>query len=143
MRNQKCEILNKIIMPDINSLLTNIDLNAIVNFASTPSFKNIGLGALIYAGLLWLSTIVWVTRDAINRSDSIIFHVISIFLNIAFPVLGVLLYLIIRPSKTTTERYYEELEHKLIMENIEKKKTVRPRRKVTIKKISKKPAKVK
>ena len=143
-------------MPDINSIITNFDINSIINFISTPSFKNIGLAAVIYAGILWLSTIVWITRDAIHRSDSILFQVVSIFLNIIFPILGVLLYLIIRPSKTTTERYYEELEHKLIMENVDEK-TIRgsesattdqaekttPRRRVVIKKISKKPAKVK
>ena len=100
------------------NLPLNLDLNTIIEFISTPSFKLLQLVVIIYVGLLWLAIIIWVTRDAINRSDSIIFQVIAILLNITFPVLGILLYLTIRPGKTTAERYYEELEHQLILESI-------------------------
>jgi len=102
-------------MPD---LPFDLDLNAALEFISTPSFKTIQLAVIIYFGLLWLAIIIWVTRDAINRSNSLLFQVLAILLNIFFPVLGILLYLIIRPSKTTLERYYEELEHRLILESI-------------------------
>ena len=101
---------------------SSLNLDAILNFISAPSFQTVQLIVIAYIGLLWLSIIIWVTRDAINRSDSLIFQVVSILLNIAFPVLGTLLYLIIRPGKTTTERYYEELEHRLILESIGEKK---------------------
>ncbi len=108
-------------------------LNLIVDFISSPSFNLVQTVALGYVGLLWLSIIIWVTRDSIERSDSLLFQVFSILLNIAFPVLGVLLYLIIRPSKTTSERYFEELEHKLLMESLPadkeaKKATKKPTR---------------
>jgi hypothetical protein len=79
------------------------------------------MAIIIYVGLLWLAVIIWVTRDAIYRSDSLIFQVIAILLNIVFPLLGILIYLIIRPGKTTTERYYEDLEHRLILESIGEK----------------------
>ncbi|MBN2096767.1 hypothetical protein JW752_05260 [Candidatus Peregrinibacteria bacterium] len=102
-------------MPD---LPFNLNINTALEFISTPSFKTIQLAVIIYFGLLWLAIIIWVTRDAINRSNSLLFQVIAILLNIFFPVLGILLYLIIRPSKTTLERYYEELEHRLILESI-------------------------
>jgi len=105
-------------MPD---LPFNFDFNAILEFISTPSFKTIQLAVIIYFGLLWLAIIIWVTRDAINRSKSLLFQVIAILLNIFFPVLGILLYLIIRPNKTTLEHYYEELEHRLILESINEK----------------------
>lgn len=102
--------------------VSQIDINSVLEFIDSPSFQTLQLGLITYLGLLWLSIIIWVTRDAIHRSDSLIFQVIAILLNIIFPVLGVLLYLIIRPSKTSNERYYEEMEHKLIMEAIEEKK---------------------
>lgn len=132
-------------MPNLTEIISNFDINAIIDFISTPSFKNIGIAALVYAGILWLSIVIWVTRDAIHRSDSIIFQVISIFLNIIFPILGILLYLIVRPGKTTAERYYEELEHRLIMASIDKKtdETVSEQKRVVIKKIIRKPNKVK
>ncbi len=90
------------------------EANSIIEFLSSPTFGTIQIIILSYLGLLWLAIIIWVTRDAINRSNSIIFQAIAILLNIAIPFLGVLLYLIIRPSKTALESYYEELEHNMI-----------------------------
>ena len=106
----------------MSELPINLDFNKMIEFINTPSFKTFELVIIIYFGLLWLSVIIWVTRDAINRSHSLIFQVIAILLNILFPILGILLYLIIRPGKTTAERYYEELEHQLILESISKAK---------------------
>ncbi len=101
--------------------LSNVDVNTVFDFINAPSFKGLQLALIVYVGLLWLSVIIWVTRDSINRSESILFQAFSIIINISFPILGIFLYLIIRPGKTTTERYYEDLEHKLILEKIEKK----------------------
>lgn len=95
-------------------LLSKIDLNLIFDFIASPSFQNLQLAAIVYVGLLWLSIIIWVTRDIIHRSESLIFQVFSILINIAFPILGVLIYLIIRPTKTMVEKYYEELENHFI-----------------------------
>lgn len=81
------------------------------------------MAAVSYVALLWLSIIVWVTRDSIQRSNSLIFQTFSILLNIAVPILGVLLYLIIRPSKTNTERYYEDIEHQMLTESTGDKET--------------------
>jgi len=83
---------------------------------SSPTFGTIQIVAISYMGLLWLAIIIWVTRDSINRSGSLIFQTFAILINIIVPILGVLLYLIIRPGKTNTERYYEELEHRMLME---------------------------
>jgi hypothetical protein len=91
-------------------------VNDIINFMSTPSFDLLKMGVLVYLGLLWLSIIIWVTRDSINRSNSLLFQTFSILLNILIPILGVPLYLIIRPGKTLLERYYEDMEHRILME---------------------------
>lgn len=98
--------------------LNNINTESLLNLITSPSFKTVQLAVIVYIGLMWLSIIIWVTRDAIHRSDSLIFQVMAILINILFPILGILLYLIIRPGKTTTDRYYEELEHRLILESI-------------------------
>jgi hypothetical protein len=107
----------------MSNLPFSLNINAILDFLSAPSFQAIQIAIIIYVGLLWLAVIIWVTRDAIYRSDSLIFQVIAILLNIVFPILGILIYLIIRPGKTTTERYYEDLEHRLILESIGEKET--------------------
>lgn len=89
-------------------------LNDIIEFLSSDAFSTLKIVVLSYFGLLWLAIIVWVTRDALQRSESIMFQALAILLNILVPILGVLLYLIIRPSKTRMESYYEELEHTML-----------------------------
>ncbi len=77
-------------------------------------FEIILKGSLIYIGILWLAIIIWVTRDVINRSNNILFQVISILLNTILPVFGLVIYLLIRPSKTILEKYYDEAELKAL-----------------------------
>lgn len=91
--------------------------NSTTDFLNSSTFDLLKTGILAYLGLLWLSLIIWVTRDSINRSKSLLFQTFCILLNILIPFLGVLLYLIIRPGKTNSETYYEELEHQLLLEN--------------------------
>ena len=69
---------------------------------------------LIYAAVFWLALIVWVTRDVINRSNSIIFQTFTILLNTFLPVFGLIIYLLVRPSKTLLDSYYDELELKAL-----------------------------
>lgn len=106
----------------MNDLPFNINIDALMELVTIPSFETVQYIVVIYLGLLWLAVIIWVARDAINRSNSLIFQVLAILLNILFPILGILLYLIIRPGKTTLEKYYEDLEHRLIIESIEERK---------------------
>ena len=95
-----------------------------VDFLSSDTFGMVKMAALAYFALLWLAIIIWVTKDALQRSDSIFFQAFSILLNIIVPILGVLLYLIIRPGKTRMERYYEELERNMLEgENLSEQNT--------------------
>lgn len=77
------------------------------NVENLGALKVIGIG---YFSLLWLSIIIWVTRDILSRSNNLFFQAFSILLVIGLPIVGVLLYLIIRPGKTLMEKYYEQLE---------------------------------
>lgn len=97
-------------------------INKIITFISSPSFEMVQMVGVVYIGLLWLFIIIWVTRDSIHRSKSLLFQTFSILINIAIPILGVLLYLIIRPSQTLVEKYYQEMEQRLLREAIEEKK---------------------
>jgi RNA polymerase subunit RPABC4/transcription elongation factor Spt4 len=100
------------------SFLTNL-----VDFMSSPNFGTIQIVALSYLGLLWLSIIIWVTRDSIHRSNSLLFQTFSILINIIVPILGVLFYLIIRPNRTSLEKYYEDLEQRMV-EDTEVEKSI-------------------
>lgn len=106
----------------MNELPFNLNLDQVVNFLSSPSLQSLSFIFILYFALLWMAIIIWVTRDAISRTNSIILQVLAILLNVFFPILGILLYLIIRPSKTKLDRYYEDLEHKLILNSIDQNK---------------------
>ncbi len=76
---------------------------------------------LVYLAALWVSLIIWITRDAINRSNNLIFQIFVIILNIILPVFGLIIYLIIRPTRTLLERYYEDLEYRALVDNGEER----------------------
>lgn len=76
---------------------------------------------LVYAAALWISLIIWITRDAINRSNNLLFQIFVIILNIILPVFGLIIYLIIRPTRTLLERYYEDLEYRALVDNGEER----------------------
>jgi len=86
-------------------------LESITQFFSSPVFEWLVKGALLYLGVLWFAVVIWVARDIINRTNSLLFQSAVILLNIVLPVFGLLLYLIVRPTKTLVEKYYDELEY--------------------------------
>lgn len=78
----------------------SLDIHAIVQFLlSFFTLERIIQGIVIYFFLLWGALIFWVTRDVLNRSESILFQIFSIFLVIFWTPLWVFLYLLIRPQK--------------------------------------------
>lgn len=85
-------------------------LAPLFEFLNSNPIGNIKLIVFGYIALLWISIIIWVTRDVLARSNNIFFQALVILINVALPIVGVLLYLIIRPSRTQMERYYEQLE---------------------------------
>jgi hypothetical protein len=69
---------------------------------------------VLYFFVIWIAILVWVYKDITNRTDSIIYQIISILIILIFtPLFGLFIYLIIRPSKTLFEKYYEEVEYNL------------------------------
>jgi len=89
-------------------------VDRLVALFESPIFDWVIKGSLIYLGVLWLAIVIWVGRDIINRTNNILFQVFVILLNVVLPVFGLILYLIIRPSKTLLEKYYEELEYQFL-----------------------------
>ena len=89
----------------------------VADFLDSSTFTALAAGSAIYLGVLWLALVIWVARDIVHRTNNLLFQVISILLGFAF-LPGVLLYLIIRPARTLTEKYDEELERRAFLESI-------------------------
>lgn len=88
-------------------------LTPIADFLAQPPLA-FALQALVgYLALIWIFSILWVVKDASNRSDSIAFQLISVLIVvIATPFIGLPLYLLIRPSQTLFEKdVYEMLQY--------------------------------
>ncbi len=69
--------------------------------------------AVIYFFIVWIAIIVWVIRDITNRSDSFFLQFLSIIIVLIWTPLWIFIYLLIRPTKTLFERYYEDIESNL------------------------------
>ena len=101
----------------IESLLAKIpDLNYTPffnKFWDDITFEFILKLIIIYFFIVWIAIVVWVIKDIWNRTDSIIFQTLCILIVLILTPLWVFLYILIRPSKTLFEKYYEEIEENL------------------------------
>lgn len=77
------------------------------------------LGAMS-AGL-WLSLVIWAFRDMRLRSRDPLAHILAALVVGAIPVVGVVLYLILRPPETLAERYERSLEEEALLQEIEER----------------------
>jgi len=82
-------------------------------FWNSLTIEKIVVFLVAYFFIIWIALIVWVVKDISNRTNSILLSFFSVLIVIIFTPLGVFLYLLIRPSRTVFEKYYEEIEENL------------------------------
>ena len=68
---------------------------------------------LVYFFVIWISLIVWVIRDISIRTNNIFFQIFSVFIILFLTPLWIFIYLLIRPSRTLYDKYYDEIEENL------------------------------
>lgn len=66
-------------------------------------------GGMLLVGFIVIFLVFFVTRDILLRTHSFWYTAFSIVLTAALPIVGFLLYLLIRPTRTLREREQEEL----------------------------------
>ena len=86
-------------------------------FSATPSvaLMQFGLSAIAVA-LVFL--VLFATRDVLLRSDSFAYQLVCIVLVAALPVIGFLLYLLIRPARTRKQRQVDR-DVQIILERMQ------------------------
>lgn len=75
------------------------------------------LGSLLFGAyllILWLATILWVYRDTQARTREPAAQAIGVALVVVFPLLGVVLYLLVRPRETLAEAYERYLDREAL-----------------------------
>ncbi len=75
------------------------------------------LGAFVAA--LWLSLIFWAYRDAKQRTDDRLAHILAAVVVALLGPPGLVIYLILRPDQTLDEAYQHALEEEALLSEIE------------------------
>lgn len=75
--------------------------------------------AVAYTAVLWLSLVYWAYRDARSRTNDVVSQAVAVILVLVFSVLGLFIYLILRPKETLTEAYERSLEAEAILHDLE------------------------
>lgn len=72
----------------------------------------------VYMLVLWLTSILWVYRDIRGRSEDPLSHLIAVSIAVLFPVVGLPVYLILRPAETLTMIYERQLEQDALLSEL-------------------------
>lgn len=75
-------------------------------FAANPSLFIMQL-CMVFVGILLVYIVLFTTRDVLIRSDSFLYQLGMIIVVAVLPVLGFLLYVLIRPATTCRQRKFE------------------------------------
>ncbi len=78
-------------------------------------------GGLLLA--LWLAVVVWAYRDCRARSRSPWAAVLTILAVALLPVIGLVIYLLLRPRESLAEAYDRALEQEALLQQIEERPT--------------------
>ena len=93
-----------------------------------PSFETIISYLTIFAALfgallvaLWISLVIWAFRDMRARSRDPFAQIMAAVVVALLPIVGIIIYLILRPQETLAEGYERALEEEALLQEIEEK----------------------
>lgn len=72
-----------------------------------------------YLLVFWIAIVAWTYRDIRDRSRDAAFQVVAVLLVLVFNVLGLIIYLILRPRETLAEAYARSLEEEALLQELE------------------------
>lgn len=79
------------------------------------------LGGLMMAYLLimWIASILWVRRDIQSRTTDPVSHLIGVAIAVVFPIVGLPIYFIVRPTDTLMAAYDRQLEQEALLAELQ------------------------
>lgn len=100
----------------------NIDFQAIFERISSLLYvASLVFGAVFAA--FWVALIVWTIRDIRARSRDVLAQLLAVLLVALFPLIGLALYLLMRPKDTLAEAYDRALEEEALLQSLEERAT--------------------
>ena len=100
-------------MPDIGAAWSAFVNSAVVQFG----LRFIG----VYVFALYIAMVFWVIRDAQNRTENRILPYLAGLLVVVLNILGLFLYLIVRPRETLGEGYERQLAEESLLAEAEQR----------------------
>lgn len=95
-----------------------MDLGGLANTIGSALQLLVALcGAFLLA--FWLAIIIWTWRDIRARSRDVFAAILAVVLVAVFSVVGLVLYLLLRPKETLAEAYDRALEEEALLRSVE------------------------
>lgn len=73
---------------------------------------------LSYLALIWVTTILWAYRDIRGRSRDPLSQLVGVAIVVGLPLIGIPLYLVLRPTATLQQAYDRQLEQEAILSEL-------------------------
>lgn len=73
--------------------------------------------------IFWLSLVIWTFRDIRSRTQDLVSQVLATVLVTVFPVVGLFIYMILRPRQTLAEIYERQLEEESLLAEMTERQT--------------------
>ncbi|MBI2983380.1 MAG: zinc ribbon domain-containing protein [Chloroflexi bacterium] len=100
-------------MPDLGVIWTQITSNALVQFSVRF--------VIVYVFFLYLAMVFWTVRDAQQRTENPIMPYLAGLMVVVLNLLGLFLYLIVRPRETLAEAYERQLAEESLLAEAEQR----------------------
>jgi hypothetical protein len=71
-----------------------------------------------YFALIWVASALWVYRDIRSRTRDVVSQLTATAIAVALPILGLPLYLVLRPKHTLQESYERQLEQEAMLSEL-------------------------
>lgn len=78
----------------------------------------IGIVFAAYVGALWFAAVVWTARDINARAADPITQVVAVLLVLLFNFPGLVLYFVLRPTRTLEEAFEHQLEEETLLHEL-------------------------
>ena len=74
---------------------------------------------VVYLLVLWVASVIWVYRDISARTTDMLMQAISVAIAVLFPIIGLPIYVILRPTDTLTLAYDRQLEQEALLSELQ------------------------
>ena len=88
-------------------------LDLSVFLESKPILYTLYFTGIVF-GCVWLLSIYWVYQDIFKRTKNTVLQIASIVLAIIFPLVGLVMYSLLKPNQTLQERKLQLLDERIL-----------------------------